>query len=178
MKQPTPPSPHGSRPGASLAAYLSGAVGSSLLLVAPQAEAAVTSITFGFGSVLDAADALNGSNVSTTPDFGTIIATANQIPADIHNPIRTTLRMGDIVPGYGFVYQQGPGYYGGGPGGSQLGFGLASFLADGAVVGTGNNGVLGMAYFASPRSDRSFATDQLNQNIGFMTTTGNWGWPM
>jgi len=39
-----------------LAAYLTGAVGSTFLVSAPQAEAAVTSVTFGFGSVFNAAD--------------------------------------------------------------------------------------------------------------------------
>jgi hypothetical protein len=34
-----------------LAAYLTGTVGSTFFVSAPQAEAAVTSVTFGFGSV-------------------------------------------------------------------------------------------------------------------------------
>jgi hypothetical protein len=33
-----------------------------------------------------------------------------------------------------------------------------------------------MAYFASNNSSRDLTADQLNQNLGFQTTTGHWGW--
>ncbi len=159
-----------SRHSVSLATYLTGAVGGTLLLSAPQAEAAVTSITFGFGPVLDASD---GSSyyTPTTTNFGTISQWAQYNPAMDGDPAMTTLRLG--FDGYqykGRFYQQSPGTNNG------YGIGLASFLTNGAVVGGGGNGALGMAYFASPNSERDIPTDQLNKNIGFQTTTGNWGW--
>lgn len=53
-----------------LAAYLTGAVGSTFLISAPQAEAAVTSVTFGFGSVFSDADGIG--QFQTTPAFGSL----------------------------------------------------------------------------------------------------------
>jgi MYXO-CTERM domain-containing protein len=64
----------------------------------------------------------------------------------------------------GTFYHSRPGY----------GYGFASFLADGTVVGGGGNGALGTGYFYENRFKTK--TDQLNKNIGFQTTTGNWGW--
>ncbi|OYW70534.1 MAG: hypothetical protein B7Z37_30395, partial [Verrucomicrobia bacterium 12-59-8] len=71
MKLPSTLLPPISRHPVPLATYLAGAVGSTLFLAAPQAEAAVTAVTFGFGSVLDITD---GSSYTTsiTPNFGTI----------------------------------------------------------------------------------------------------------
>jgi|GEM_PF-795946 len=158
-------------PSSSLAGYLTGVVGGSLLLAAPQAEASVTAITFGFGSVLDASDGSSYS-ISTTPSFGTMSAWATyDVDMMMGGPGVTTLRFGTETYQYsGRVYQQGAGNYSG------YGIGLASFLADGTVIGNGGNGVLGMAYFASPQPARDVTTDQLNQNIGFQTSAGNWGW--
>jgi len=158
-----------SRHPVSLAAYLTGAVGSTFLIAAPQAEAAVTSITFGFGSVLDTSDG-SSYTVSTTPNFGTISQWAQYNPG-YYGPPMTTLRVG--FDGYqygGRFYQQSPGTNNG------YGVGLASFLTAGTIVGNGGNGALGMAYFASPNSARDITTDQLNKNLGFKTSTGHWGW--
>jgi MYXO-CTERM domain-containing protein len=141
-----------------LAAYLTGAVGSTFLVTAPQAEAAVTAVTFGFGSVLSSSSAVYG-DTTTTPDFGSVYATSDGIgPTAI-------VRLGNDQGNGGKFYQQ-----------SAEGFGIASFLANGAIVGSGNNGTLGMAYFASTFPDRTITTNQLNKNIGFRTSRGNFGW--
>ena len=151
-----------------LAAYLTGAVGSTFLISAPQAEAAVTSITFGFGSVLDASDGLRFTNTSTTPNFGNMYVTADTMLSYSFGfgfTYAPMVRLGDNVPGLGQFYQLGGSY------------GKASFLANGAIVGSGNNGSLGMAYFASPdRQSISITTNELNKNIGFQTSTNHWGW--
>jgi hypothetical protein len=66
----------------------------------------------------------------------------------------------------GSFYQQSEGDF----------FGKATFLADGTVVGGGGYGELGMAYFTAIRGYLQFNSNQLNKNLGFQTTTGNWGW--
>ena len=153
-----------------LSSYLAGVAGGTLLLAAPQADAAVTSITFGFGSVLDTSDG-SSYHTPTLPNFGTISQWAQYIPAMMEDPAMTTLRIGTETYQYsGRFYQQGPGNYNG------FGIGLATFLANGTIIGNGGNGVLGTAYFASPQSARDIPTDQLNKNLGFQTSTGNWGW--
>jgi len=161
-----PPSRAASQRLTPLTTYLTGAVGSTILLAAPQAEAAVTSITFGFGSVLDITDG-SSYTTPTTPSFGTIprwISAGNEFQTE------TTFRIGEIFSQYGHFYQQGPGSYGG------FGIGLPTFLANGTIVGGGGNGALGMAYFSSNNSSNDLTADQLNQNLGFKTSTGNWGW--
>ena len=165
MKSNTTPC---SRHSASLATYLTGAVGGTLLFAAPQAEAAVTAVTFGFGSVLDITD---GSSYTTsiTPDFGTIPRWVSSSPGMFGMPARDTFRIGESFSQYGHFYQQNGSY-------GELGTGLATFLNQGAVVGGKANGALGMAYFASPNSSYNFSSDQLNKNLGFQTTAGNWGW--
>jgi hypothetical protein len=152
-----------------LAAYLTGAVGSTFLVSAPQAEAAVTSVTFGFGSVLDRTDGSNYTN-STTPNFGTIPSAVFYSPGYSGSPGRTDFRIGETFSQYGRFYQQQAVAIG------ELGSGLATFLANATVVGGGGNGSMGMAYFASSNANRNLPSDQLNKNLGFQTTTGNWGW--
>jgi MYXO-CTERM domain-containing protein len=142
-----------------LSAYLAGAVGAAAVIAASQAEAAVTSINFGFGSTLNAADGQN--NFSTVgPGFGTL--RANGLFTDI------SLGLGP-TQSYGSVYQN-----------SSLGSttGLASFFANGVVLGAGGSGaLLGNAYFQSNNiSAINFTSDHLNQNIGFRTSTNNYGW--
>ena len=156
-------------PSASLATYLTGAVGGTLLFAAPQADAAVTAVTFGFGSVLDITDG-SSYTTPTTPNFGTIPRWVSYSPGMFDMPAQSTFRIGEIFSQYGHFYQQSSGNYGG------LGIGLPTFLANGTIVGAGGNGALGMAYFASSNSDRDLNSNQLNQNLGFQTTTGNWGW--
>lgn len=170
MKTPLSPSAASPRPSATLAAYLTGMVGGTCLLAAPQAEAAVTSVTFGFGSVLDMTDASTYTS-PTTPDFGTIPFAVSQDMDYEGGGLRSMMRVGESFSQYGHLYQLGSA------GGEGFGTGKVKFLADGAIVGGGGNGVLGMAYFANTsNSQRDISTNQLNKNIGFKTTTGNWGW--
>jgi len=151
-----------------LAVYLTGAVGSTFLAGAPQAEAAVTSVTFGFGSVLDASDELQFTFTSTTPNFGIMYVTATTFLTYSNGgyTFEPLVRLGaGFSPSYGQFYQLGSS------------FGQARFLANGAIVGSGNNGALGMAYFASPgNSSRSITTNEFNKYLGFKTSTNNWGW--
>jgi MYXO-CTERM domain-containing protein len=152
-----------------LAVYLTGAVGSTFLVSAPQAEAAVTSVTFGFGSVFSASSGLIFTNTPTTPNFGNIYVTATAVPtiyiSDFGYIFEPMVRLGDQSSSLGQFYQLGTS------------IGKASFLANGAIVGSGNNGALGMAYFVSPgNSSRSITTNELNKYLGFKTSTNNWGW--
>jgi len=123
----------------------------------PQAEAAVTQVGFGFGSVLDYADGINGS--TTVGSYGNIRAMA----------VSPYVKLGEYDIRQGGVYESGTN----GP----L-RGTASFFANGTVIGAGGNGNLGSGYFQ--REDgftgMDITTDQINKNIGFMTTTHNWGW--
>lgn len=139
-----------------LAAYLTGAVGSTFLISAPQAEAAVTSVTFGFGSVLDSSDGVNTS--PTTPGLGILLGVGDSY-----------IRVGSpFNPAHGFVYHDlSAGIYSG----------IPRFFASGTVIGTGSNGGYGAGYFFNDNdSSLSIPTDQLNKNIGFKTGTSNWGW--
>ena len=147
-----------------LAAYLTGAVGSTFLISAPQAEAAVTSVTFGFGSVLDSSDGFNTS--PTAPDLGILVGAGSPVSER-------------IIVGYGYP-TTGRAYHNASRDPNN---GIASFFASGTVIGNGLNGALGASYFnylnpynADFNSKLSIPTDQLNKNIGFKTSTGNWGW--
>ena len=150
---------------ASLAAYLTGVVGGGLL-VAPQAEAAVTAVTFGFGSVLSPEPGFTDVATSTSPNLGTIFAQARTQYDMEMQETQITVRLGGQFSGWnqGTFYQQRDSY------------GAATFLADGAVVGGGDNGNLGMAYFSAQREFLNVTSDALNQNLGFQTSTGHWGW--
>lgn len=152
-----------------LAVYLTGAVGSTFLASAPQAEAAVTSVTFGFGSVLRASDYYSNFTTSTTPNLGTIWARGETMPAmdpfpPFNVPSYTVGLGGQPFMNLGAFYQQNQGNN----------YGTATFLADGTIIGGGGNGALGIAYFYENRN--KITTNELNKNIGFKTTTGNWGW--
>jgi MYXO-CTERM domain-containing protein len=145
-----------------LAAYLTGVVGSSLLVSAPQAEAAVTAVTFDFGSVFSAAD---GSNTfQTTPSLGQLFGFANS-DANLLGHLYGKLN------GFSGVYNQNQQPVG------VHSRGIASFFASGTVVGDGSNGEPGVGYFSnSGSSSLNIPTDQLDKNIGFKTMSGNWGW--
>jgi len=157
-----------------LAVYLTGAVGSTFLASAPQVEAAVTSVTFGFGSVLSASDNITSYNTSisdtnnTRPDLGTFMARGETRPGfgpPPFNAPRFTVGLGaQPFSNMGTFYQQNQGNN----------YGTATFLADGTIIGGGGNGELGCAYFYENRN--KITTNELNKNIGFKTTTGNWGW--
>jgi MYXO-CTERM domain-containing protein len=140
--------------------YLVGAVGTAVILATPQAEAAVTAVTFGFGSQYTAADGTN-TYWPISPGFGKIVGAANS----------NYLVLGQEGSGaqgpLGSVYQTG----------SFISYiGRAKFFANGTVIGNGLNGVLGRAYFQAGNALKDFTSDQLNQNIGFKTSSGNWGW--
>ncbi len=151
------------RPGITLlrpqmAGYLAGAVGTAALLGAPQAEAAVTAVTFGFGPQYTVADGFNDF-WTVGPGFGTLLGRAGV--GYLFLGARTIRALGSVYNTGSFDAETG----------------LASFFADGTVIGAGGNGALGYAFFqrASPPS-LDFTSDQLNKNIAFKTNTNNWGW--
>ena len=138
-----------------LAAYLTGAVGSTFLISAPQAEAAVTSVTFGFDSVFNAAD--GSGQFQTTPNHGSLYGYAGG---------------GFVVLGNATFLSKGSVYH---QGMSEAG--TQSFFASGAVIGNGSNGALGRSYLNNPFTPSlTIPTDQIDKNIGFRTSSGNWGW--
>ena len=148
-----------------LVAYLTGAVGSTLLVSAPHAEAAVTSVTFGFGSVLSSSSNFYNNATPTTPNLGTFHAKSSLYFG--YGQPYNMVRLGQQpFANQGRFYQQSEGNF----------YGKATFLANGTVVGGGGNGELGLAYFTATRSNLQINSNQLNKNIGFQTTTGNWGW--
>lgn len=140
-----------------LTGYLAGAVGTAAVLAAPQVEAAVTAVTFGFGPQFNVSDGL-GFFLSAV-NGGTFGNMAAEATAD-------SLRLGCR---YTPVYNNGS---------YSAVNGLMRFFSDGTIIGTGANGAnLGYAVAqnnAYPALD--FTSNQLNQNIGFKTSTNNWGW--
>ena len=155
------PARKGSLKPAQITGYLAGAVGTAALLGAPQAEAAVTAVTFGFGSEYTSTDGTNNT-WSVSPGQGTLIGYANASATHLwlgYNPASR----------YGSVYHNG----------SFSGLrGLPTFFADGTVIGRGGNGSVGLAYFQNSMnpSRGDFTSDQLNKNIAFITSTHKWGW--
>ena len=112
-----------------LAAYLTGVVGSSFLVSAPQAEAAVTAVTFDFGSVFSAADGY--SAFQTTPSYGQLFAFADpgsHLLGHLYGKFN----------GFSGVYNQNQQ-----PVGAHS-RGTASFFASGTVIGNGSNGYPGI----------------------------------
>jgi MYXO-CTERM domain-containing protein len=154
-----------------LAGYLAGAAGTAATLAAPQAEAAVTAVTFAFGPVFNATDDVGG--------YGTYFA-VNNVPGDYLGYLQgwataDFLQLGGFTttPYAGLVYHNKS---------FDSNFGLPVFFATGTVVGTGLNlgagGGLGYAVFQDLPSGgpTDFTADQLNKNIAFQTSNGNWGW--
>lgn len=147
-----------------LAGYLAGAAGTAAVLAAPQSDAAVVAVEFGFGPVLSASDGNYFQPVDgALYNYGYILGAASA----------TFLYLG--APGYllgGAVYQRTTP--------SDPTTGLPVFFANGTVIGGGANvgasSALGYAFFQSPVPTTDFATDQLNQNIGFKTSDNYWGW--
>jgi hypothetical protein len=143
---------------AQLTCYLAGAVGVAAMLGAPQAEAAVTAVTFGFGPQWTPGDG-NSSTWAVSPGFGTMGVQA----------AGSFFLLGITgYGGYGTVYHN-----------SYLSstHGRMSFFADGTVIGNGSNGSTGSAFmYNSSFAGLSFATDQFNKNIAFKTSTNHWGW--
>ena len=136
--------------------YLAGAAGFTAVLAAPQADAAVTAVTFGFGPELSATDGIALTSVG--PGFGTLAAQGNS----------ESNFMGYFIPYLGMVYHTASG----GPS-----VGRAKFFDYGTTIGAGGNGDLGAGLFqmnGNPALD--FTADQLDKNIAFKTSTANWGW--
>ena len=162
----TAPKPLAAASSPCLASYLTGAIGTAALLSAPQAEAAVTAVTFGFGPTLDRTDF---SEFSTVGSFGKLRSTGYGIDGQYRMYLGTQSYSGE-----GFVYHDASR-------GSN--FGVISFFPNGTVIGdsspldtedAGVNGRRGEGSFEFKNS--RFGSDQLNKNIGFRTNTGHWGW--
>lgn len=132
-----------------LTCYLAGAIGSAAFLGAPQTKAAVTAVSFGFGPEFTSLD--GAGNFSVGPGFGTIY--------------------GYSSASYLFLGKLGSDVF------LPSGFsGRIQFLAPGTVVGA-SGAALGRGYFQNDfAASRDLTTDELNQNIGFKTSTNNWGW--
>ena len=145
-------------PQPKMAAYLAGAVGTAALLGAPQAEAAVTAVTFGFGSQFDLSDG-TGSYRWTVGSLGYLKAYASGSSLSLgYHPLSSV---------GGMVYHNAAG-------GSNSG--LVRFFANSTVIGGGGNGAKGYAYFQSSNSLLDLDSDLFSKNIGFKTSGGNWGW--
>jgi MYXO-CTERM domain-containing protein len=137
-----------SRQSMPLAAYLTGAVGSSFLVSAPQAEAAVTAVTFPVSVLNQSSGEVNGP---TSPNLGFVSMVGN--PASIFNSY--TYHNAEYNP-----YN-----------------GTAKFFANGTTLGAGAGGSIpGFAFFYSGTDASLNLASQPNQNIGFQTSTGNFGW--
>ncbi len=156
---------------ARLATYLTGAVGSSFLIAAPQAEAAITSITFGFGSVLNLNSNLVQSEtpiLSPSESFGKMYVDAGTYFNGANTEEFITLGL-DALHNKGSFYFENlvePNPF----------YGKAKFLAQGKVVGDTTNGKLGQATFSSPGPGFTITDNQTNKFLGFLTSAGNWGW--
>jgi MYXO-CTERM domain-containing protein len=138
-----------------LTGYLTGAIGTASLLAAPQTEAAVTAVTFGFGSVLNASD---GSHYFSVSGAGSLAAAAGS----------SYVRIGGLFSkSVGSVYETAS---------FNAHYGLPSFFTAGTVIGSGTNGALGYSYFQAANPVVDLTSDQLNKNIGFKTSANNFGW--
>ena len=146
------PSRNGSlKPSQQLVGYLAGAVGTAVLLNAAQADAAVTAVSFGFGSTLSFSNGSFGYAGTTVGSYGTFWAFGQPF--------------GVMLGGYG----QGGVY-------SDYNH-RAVFLPFGTVIGTGLNGTPQTSFFYDNRSVyHTFSTNQSNLTIGFETTSNNFGW--
>lgn len=142
-----------------LSIYLTGAAGTATLLTVSQADGAVVASNF-------APLNLGRYSYRQTLSFGT-----NGSLATLFNSRRESI---GGYPADGTVYNSQLWY--------QYGayFGKASFFANGTVIGNGNNGGLGYAFFYSglnniPNSDLTIPTD-ITGNIAFKTSSGHYGW--
>ena len=155
---------------ARLATYLTGAVGSSFFIAAPQAEAAITSITFGFGSVLN----LNSNLVLTeTPilplseSFGSMYVDAGTFDNGAFDEEFISIGLDKLANKGSFYFENLV---------QNTFYGKAKFLDQGQVVGDTTNGQLGQATFSSPGPGFTITDNQTNKFLGFLTSAGNWGW--
>ena len=157
---------------AQITGYLAGAVGTAALLGAPQAEAAVTAVTFGFGSVLNTATGYSQQflvNGVSGGAFGTMYAGGTN----------SNIRLGRDGSSQGSVYHayNSAARY-------PKSQGLPTFFADTVTIGGsagggsfGNNGYIGRSFwYNSYNSDFNLTSNENNKNIGFRTSSGNFGW--
>lgn len=142
--------------------YLTGLVGAASTMGAYQAHGAVTAVTVtssvpayqqGLGSYHFAA-------TSDGTDFGNLFV-MNQ---------NSTFAIGGSFTPQGAIYTSGtlnPSNYG-----------TPTLFSDGTVIGGGANGgssLLGRGYFRK-NSGTAFTSDLSYKNIGFKTSSGNYGW--
>ena len=145
-----------------LTGYLAGAIGTTALLGASQADAAVTPVSFGFGDTLSLSNPISGA--TTVGSYGNLFAQASNFGGGSY-----TIKLGGS--GVGSAYFQN------GPNGS-----YAKLLSYGSTVGGGaygGNTFLGNGFFANSNYINPtplFASAFANQNIGFKTSTDNFGW--
>lgn len=138
---------------AKLPGYLAGVAGIAGVLGSPQAEAAVTAITFGFGNTLT-----NNEGI-----FNTIMSS--------QDPNNFGFLRALNYPGYALL---------GGPNPSDgktyatSSTGHILFFNDGVILGSGSNGTLGLGIFNSYLYGS--IPSATNKNIGFQTSAGNYGW--
>lgn len=146
----------GSRSG--LTAYLAGAAGFTAALAAPQADAAVTAVTFGFGPTFTAADSVY-DDFWSVGGFGMLAGFSDGI--SVYLGANPTGNRGSVYQTDSYLATQG----------------LAKFFPNGTVIGNSLNGALGAAFWnATYVPSIDFTSDQLNKNIGFKTNTNNWGY--
>jgi MYXO-CTERM domain-containing protein len=138
-----------SRQSMPLAAYLTGAVGSSFLVSTPQAEAAVTSVTFPVSVLNQSSGLVSGT---TSPNLG-IVYMIGQPSA--------------IAIAYAYHNAEFKSFQG-----------SAKFFANGTTLGAGAGGsIVGYAMFFYNGTDASLnLASQENKNIGFKTLSNNFGW--
>jgi hypothetical protein len=132
-----------------LAAYLTGAVGSSFLVSAPQAEAAVTAVTFPVSVLNQSSGTVNGP---TSPNLGDVFMIGEPggifISYAYNNTVNTML-------------------------------GSVKFFANGTTLGAGAGGNIGgyaTFFYDGPDIASLNPASQENKNIGFMTSSNNFGW--
>lgn len=154
------------RSKSTLAVYLAGAAGTAAFIAAPQVEAAVTAVTFGFGTEFNSADPTADWSVDgiSGGNFGTLYGSSNGL-----------LSLGNALPyGQGGVYVTG----------NNGAIGNLKLFSDGTVFGTGPivndyagpSGNIGQGFaFYSNGGGLGFTSDQAGV-IGFQTSSGNWGW--
>jgi MYXO-CTERM domain-containing protein len=137
-----------SRQSMPLAAYLTGAVGSSFLVSAPQAEAAVTAVTFPVSVLNQSSGVVFGP---TSPNLGDVYMAGTPSA---------------IVMCFSYHNSEKSMYDG-----------TAKFFANGTTLGEGAGGsTVGFAYFYKDTITSLNLASQLNKNIGFKTVSNNFGW--
>jgi len=131
-----------------LAAYLTGAVGSSFLVSTPQAEAAVTAVTFPVSVLNRSSGTVSGP---TSPNLGNVYMIGR--PAAI---------------AIAYAYNNNENVF----------VGSAKFFANGTTLGAGAGGNINgfaMFFYEGPAAGINLPSQE-NKNIGFKTFSNNFGW--